>query len=186
MSNELFIGLISAGSALVGALIGSGASLWGLRSQFRREDRLEREKRAADILEGVEGCAFTLITAIGSQITHLQKMDFERQLVPLSAESIALRDENYENVLKDLRESSLDSQKILNKQKALSRLFVNHETRNAIDRFSQLLLKMTGELIENYKQDPLTKAMPKDMPCKANYDEALNAVYKCLEEYIAK
>ena len=176
------IAVVSAGSALIGAAVGAAASLFSVKQQFVREDKMEREKRAANIITSVEDCGFALITAIAQQIVGSQE--------GIMGESIGKRidpiqsDIEYKALLKSVREKGENAQRDLNKQKALARLFINAETRNKIDYYSQMLLQITKELIENHHREPLSLATAKDMPSKARFDQALLNIYAALEQYV--
>ena len=83
-----------------------------------------------------------------------------------------------------LRDEGQATQRHMNKQKALARLYINSETRSKIDSFTQLLLVITKELIENNKRDPLSMKTAADMPSKPRYDQALKDIYSALELYV--
>lgn len=180
---EITIALIASGSALVGALIGAGASLFGLHKQFQRDDKMERERRASDILIAVEDCGYVLITGIGKQIVSDQEQVYEHIEKGESYDQKAAK-ERHQRIIEYIRQAADDAQKQLNRQRALARLFINQETRNKIHAFSKLLIIVTGELIENYKKNLLSRATAEQMPSKPIYDQALTEIYESLERYV--
>ena len=182
MTDTVISGLIGAGSALLGSVVGVFGALYSTRKQFQREDIRNRETRAAEILVGVEACGFTLVAAINRQIAHQKERVFS---AALGRHGDVAQERHEDHQLKNaVREQGENAQRELSKQKALARLFINVATASKIQLYSETLVALISEIAAHAHDDPLKLPALNDMPSKAALDKAGLDVFFTLKAYV--